>query len=734
MKTLDHKTVETYVSAIMKSCHILSDWAGESVQQAETWEKSVAAGFSEKATLDLAEMIAGGGEDSSTSEKMVFGSKLQPIFTHLNGKTLLPQSSAGPSLSKEEICNRLQTLKEEITSSGLSDRNLEPLFLTAKRLLSDLPAVPGTKASDDYSLFDKTVLSAALSACIRTFESNHPESAAWNKEEKLDSKMFLLYSCDFSGIQNFIFQVADSEAKRSLRARSFYLELLMEHFVDSLLLDSGLCRANLLYAGGGHCCLLLPNTKEQEAVLSKAAHRENEWLHKKFGPLLFLASAWVPCNGRSLMNLPEGSGSYAELFRSLSHQIGLKKMQRYSAEELISMNRKVVPGNSERECAACGVSAELNEEGKCPLCAAFADFSKEILRKDCVFSVTRDRIPHLSSLPLPGKSDDVWLTAVSEQTAANFAENEKNVLRFYPKSREIPSLPLSWPIDLGDYCSDRSSGAFAEKAEGISRVGVLRMDVDNLGAAFLRGFDEELPDGKTVSRETLFRTAAFSRELTRFFKREINGILQAGHDGAGYQVEIVYSGGDDVFLTGSWNDVIAAAETIRSEFLRFSLGKLTISAGIGIFGEKYPLYNAAGETAVLVEAAKARPRKDSVCLFAPELVFSWQDFTGQIMKEKLAVLNGFFEGEDSRGNSFLYRLMQLLREQEGQPVNLARYAYVLARLEPSQNSPSYSRYSEFSKKMYHWAFSAQDRAQLITAIYLYFYSHRQKRKGEDKDD
>lgn len=51
----------------------------------------------------------------------------------------------------------------------------------------------------------------------------------------------------------------------------------------------------------------------------------------------------------------------------------------------------------------------------------------------------------------------------------------------------------------------------------------------------------------------LFRAAAFSRQMSLFFKYHINGLLQ------GLWVSIVYAGGDDVFLVGAWNHTLQAA-------------------------------------------------------------------------------------------------------------------------------------------------------------------------------
>ena len=73
---------------------------------------------------------------------------------------------------------------------------------------------------------------------------------------------------------------------------------------------------------------------------------------------------------------------------------------------------------------------------------------------------------------------------------------------------------------------------------------------------------------------------------------------------------------------------------------------------------------------------------------------------------------------------YLYRMTELLRQAENDKLNLARYAYLLARLQPKRSSGSYALYNEFSKQMYAWACSGTDRLQLVTAIYLYVYMNR----------
>ena len=101
---------------------------------------------------------------------------------------------------------------------------------------------------------------------------------------------FLLYTADFSRIQRFIYTVHTEGALRSLRSRSFFLELLMEHYMDELLDGCGLTRANIIYSGGGHCYLLLPNTAAGQQTLADWNRAFNSWLNEQFGVQLFLAN------------------------------------------------------------------------------------------------------------------------------------------------------------------------------------------------------------------------------------------------------------------------------------------------------------------------------------------------------------------------------------------------------------------------------------------------------------
>ena len=87
------------------------------------------------------------------------------------------------------------------------------------------------------------------------------------------------------------------------------------------------------------------------------------------------------------------------------------------------------------------------------------------------------------------------------------------------------------------------------------------------------------------------------------------------------------------------------------------------------------------------------------------------------------------------GKSFLYRLLELMRSRE-EKINLARYAYLLARMQPSNEEPEERQrlYRDFSQKMYQWMQKEEDCRQAITAIYIYVYTIRETTEGTEHGD
>lgn len=355
---------------------------------------------------------------------------------------------------------------------------------------------------------------------------------------------------------------------------------------------------------------------------------------------------------------------------------------------------------------------------------------------------------------LPQKARSFTLPTVEGETGVTLTDREQvdallqagqRPRRLYGVNQYCPTLPRCTILHMGNYASATDMETLAEASQGIPRLGVCRMDVDNLGQSFVAGFERSNgSDPAEKSRYvSLVRTAAFSRRMSLFFKGYINSILSGAYGGKQpLNVTVVYSGGDDVFLVGAWNDAIEAASRIRAALREYTCGALTISGGVGVFQAKFPIRVAAAETARLEDKAKGleEPEKDGIALFGAETdhCYHWEVFLQSVQGEKLGLLESFFGSEDAeRGSSMLYNILNLLREAQADTsrMPLARYAYLLSRLAPPNSAPDKKKkaYKAFSDTMYDWGLHEESRRQLITAIQLYVYLHRkrnQQQKGE----
>jgi len=397
----------------------------------------------------------------------------------------------------------------------------------------------------------------------------------------------------------------------------------------------------------------------------------------------------------------------------------------------MELNRGTVRKDG-RECKICGAVEQLNGE-KCHWCNLFEQISRDIQdKRKTVFVVSETPYTQLY-IELPHGDSCVYLSILETDDAQQLLQQTDDVLRVYTKNAQsLPSVGAHYASQLfvGEYHDSNRINELAEKSTGISRIAVCRMDVDDLGKAFISGF--ERPHAAAAEDQykyvTISRTASFSRQMSRFFKYYINSILARVTKDA-LAVTIVYSGGDDVFLVGAWDHILEAAMRIQEDFQTYTCHTLHLSAGILLKNAKYPIRRSASEAAELEAFAKSHDGKNAVTIFeaSAQQTYPWQIFQDKVINEKKNLLERFFANQEDaeRGKAFLYRLLDLLRNSE-QRINLARFAYLLARLEPKKNNPSYAMYAEFSKQMYQWYRNPTDRQQLITAIYIYVYQTRTK--------
>ncbi|BAZ31437.1 Csm1 family CRISPR-associated protein [Cylindrospermum sp. NIES-4074] len=467
-----------------------------------------------------------------------------------------------------------------------------------------------------------------------------------------------LIAGDLSGIQKFIYTISSDGALKSLRARSFYLDLVTEEVVQQLLAELELPRTSIIYAGGGNLYLLASASEETEVIVKQVQKKFNKWLNNEFQSKVFLALAYLnfPANDVAKKEFTE---PWNNIVNCLSNQ----KMRKF--DDQIDHLLEQRESYSER-CQVCHRddiedleqlnTYENDSVRACPTCRNMFQLGDELFGVRAIVRSLQEYIE--------GAVHTIPFKFSEEPEHDNYYYHLFKGSKPIIKSSGTAFLLNNWEIKnykfnyfqnqvtlmlLGNYDkeSEEEQGGFiraeemAKKATGINRVGYLRMDVDRLGQIFARGLEEKT--------NFLLRLAGLSRQMSYFFKVYLNSLAENRYDNFIYHhkqgtVEVfknaqyltektrdkllfIYAGGDDLFISGAWNEITELAFDIYQCFRAYTgyNPDITISGGISIDEIKFPLYQVAQSAEKAESAAKANGR-DSLGLFSQ--VFKWDEWLG----------------------------------------------------------------------------------------------------------
>lgn len=462
----------------------------------------------------------------------------------------------------------------------------------------------------DVSYYDQRRMTAALAVCLHKKNQEEVENYLEEFDKYKAEPVALLVGGDISGIQDFIYTITAKGAAKSLRGRSFYLQLLTEAVLRFVLKKLGLPYTNVIYSGGGHFFLLAPLSAAGE--LEKIQREITQVILKHHGTSLYLAlgHAQIPVEGFF-------DGKFPEYWGQMHGALAQRKQRRYTELGGDLYKRVFVPrefgGNPDDACSACKedhreTSEWAEQQDQSRICTLCESFIEEIGKK----------LPKNGFIALKFGSANSGSIGKASDVLAEFGMD----FEFLPDANsKVEDGTVIWTLDDpengklpgGDQCPNwirytahqvpqNKKGeiyGFDELQEkvdgGFERLGVLRMDVDNLGELFKIGL------GNTA---TLTRLASLSFRISLFFE----GWLKALCEEEKYKglIYTVYSGGDDVFLIGPWDLIPELAKHIAEDFAAYTSGNpaVHLSAGMTFIDGKYPVYQAAEDAKNAIDDAK----------------------------------------------------------------------------------------------------------------------------------
>lgn len=715
-----------------------------------------------------------------SDKKIQVTNKYPLIYKDINKAFNYPRKdiSLATNSNYEALLNKI---KSHFITKDISQISINQLLQILEEGFSYVPSSTNRAEVCDISLYVHSKITSAVASCMKLYFDEQQiqdyKKYCFNSGSKIfrNEKIYLLISGDISGIQDFIYTIPSKGALKTLRGRSLYIDLLLEEFIDEYLEQIGLSRANVLYSGGGHFYILAPNIEDIKKAIDKLQAKMNRWLMENIGINLYLAIGTAECSANNLMK----SEAQGNLFAIVNKKLKDDKTIRYSKDENFLehiFNVEKEKDTAKKECNICHNLVDKlwkynsDEEIACEFCLNLYKLGQDILTQDLVFVISEEKID--GGIKIFGKDKDLYMYAVN---IADIDMFKGKILRIYSKNNLLEN-DLAIRLYLADYSAKNENDevmTFDDLAEsscktdkGIKRLGVLRLDIDDLGIAFSSGFvsdKDKIEDN--LRYVTLSRYADLSKDISMFFKVAINKICAGDLIGCvdfeekafnifgiakapKRKVNIIYAGGDDLFLVGAWDEVLEVAIDINRAFKQFTNGKLTLSAGMAMFSPTYPISKMAEIAGLLVQMSKSKKDKNSIALFGMETnlkangqleckhIYTWADFEMKVCKEKMNYLLArlSFDGDKfnklSVGKSLIYRLMDLIQLTDEDKLNIARFAYVLARMQPKQDKDEQKRkvYEDFVSKMYQWINNNEDKKQLATALNLLVYYLRDKKE------
>lgn len=420
---------------------------------------------------------------------------------------------------------------------------------------------------------------------------------------------------DLSGIQKFIYKVSSKKAAVSLKGRSEYLCQYTREVYDRLTNLPPVKSAGTkeVYCSSGKFYFITSDTAEIREAITQCSREIESALWKEQHGQLAIAICYVPF-----------------VFAEDGKQVMIN-------EQFGSIG--------------------LLWSAITPL---FAAQKKQSFRH----ILTADYDQMFDVIPVGGNVKVCAITGIESAECVKLPDSDLYVL---------PSVKQQ--ITLGEDLRNKEHFKTFEDYAGETYLGILRMDVDGLGARFIRGFKD------------LDEYTAFSQRMAIFFDKNIRTIQQK--DYYRNDLNIIYAGGDDLFAVGRWDKIIEFAAEVRQQFMQHMQGEgVTISGGVAIVHPKFPIAKAAILSGEAEEKAKTynNSQKNAICFF--NQCVSWDTEYDEVLQMKNEMLYQINTNGVSKG--LLQQLMIYAQMAErGDLKYLWHATYYLTRMiKEKQNNPA----------------------------------------------
>jgi len=527
----------------------------------------------------------------------------------------------------------------------------------------------------DVSLFDHLKTTAAIAACLYRF---HFETNSLSEKglARHSQRRFCLAVGDISGIQRYIFDIAQvavgGGVARRLRARSLYVQLCSEVAAHIILHRLGLPMLNMIMNSGGKFYLLLPNLPQTITALEQVQQHVDDWFLAKLNGELALNLAHTVFDEEGFKAGDEAESGFGVVLRKASESLDKRKSNCFVQS---------LGGDGKWQEGRFLLGTSFEGRSACRSCKKFPATEGDLCvhcDRDSKTGSKIARAKYISFYSNPGSGGIPVLdySVAVESELRDIGHDPYLVLKLNDTDLSgLTSCPAATKYLATHVAVAEKSDVpatfedIARRSIGAELLGFLKADVDNLGKTFLFGLKREKNPIDTISRMT-----TTSRMLDLYFSGWVEHLTSTEFRNC----YTVFSGGDDLFIVGPWNEMPRLAERIKNDLDRFTGNpKVTISAGVMPAKPNYPVARAADKAEDILKLSKKSP-KNQITILGHTL--PWADW--QVVRQEWDSLSPLIAEEGGISSAFLYNLLRYARmwrdyTQKGDVMGL-RYQPLLA--------------------------------------------------------
>ena len=616
---------------------------------------------------------------------------------------------------------------EDVKGLPFKERNKENLRLWFEafdslwlKYAANIPEARAGKNAKDTSLYDHSRLTSAFASALYLYHKENEDNISELSNIDLslserNKEKFMLIAGDFCGIQKFIFGdfSGDSHkyASKILRARSIMVSLYTELAASMICEKVGLPHTSVIFNAGGKFTILAPNIDRVKNAVSEARKEINDWLVENFYGECSFVFAYVPASSDEFLG-----GKYRNLQMKLHDELEKEKYNKFSKNNFGVFEKYLDSVHSSQDvCKICGKRCKIENEDYCDICNDFIRFGENFVKEKYLVVINenywsdslrefRNEYKHLVEIfggkykvvvinekALVENLDNakllskVWYYGIDEKTnvklfarkfingyVASYYNGDEDIKEEYRdysvKSFEVISSDANKYKGLGIIQRDDK-----KKEDPINALGVLKADVDNLGAIMACCLQDKM--------YTISRLSTFSRQLDFFFSYYLPYYLNYNDNENFKNVYTVFGGGDDLFLIGPWNVMQDLVIKLDEKFKEYVGNNqlLHFSAGLFICKDNIPVRIMGDNAEELLSDAKSSNedgKKHKLNIFGEIVSF---DEVSKLIEFRDYILGLFNNGNIT--NTFLYSLNRYIKMSEDERKILKNNKYNIKSLE-----------------------------------------------------